>query len=87
MALMIRNPTKHTFSGSMIDLQAATEIPYVKPLFRLYQLYMASSHRPPHMRKAGNGGFYNGDGKNLQNIRNLPPVSAGKNGLKSIIQP
>jgi len=64
MALMIRNPTKHTFSRSMIDLQVAAEIPYAEPLFSLLQLYVKSSHRPPHMRKAENDGFSNGIGRN-----------------------
>ena len=40
---------------------------YVEPLFSLFHLYMISSRRPPHMRKAENNGFSNGSGRNLQN--------------------
>mgnify|MGYP005910564793 CR=1 FL=1 len=67
MALMIRNPTKHTVSGARTDLRWACRNTLCGATFQAYQLYMASSRRPPHMRKAENNGFFNGSGRNLQN--------------------
>lgn len=67
MALMIRNPTKHTVSGAKTDLRWACRNTLYGATFQAYQLYMASSRRPPHMRKAENSGFSNASGRNLQN--------------------
>ena len=67
MPLMIRNPTNIRSPSRWLIFGRHTEIPYVEPLFRLFQLVTASSHRPPHMRKAENSGFSNGGGRNLQN--------------------
>ena len=67
MALIIRNPTKHTVSGARTDLRWACRNTLCGATFQAYQLYMASSRRPPHMRKAENSGFSNASGRNLQN--------------------
>ena len=67
MTLMIRNPTKHTVSGARTDLRWACRNTLYGATFQAYQLYMASSRRPPHMRKAENSGFSNASGRNLQN--------------------
>ena len=55
---MIRNPTKHTVSGAKTDLRWACRNTLYGATFQAYQLYMASSRRPPHMRKAENSSFF-----------------------------
>ena len=67
IALMVRNPIKHTISGARTDLRWACRNTLCGATFQAHQLYMASSRRPPHMRKAENNGFSNGSGRNLQN--------------------
>ena len=67
IALMVRNLIKHTISGAKTDLRWACRNTLCGATFQAYQLYMASSRRPPHMRKAENSGFSNASGRNLQN--------------------